>query len=65
MQRIREQRQLEKLRQGGRKRRRGGTCVEGELDSLWPAPEQAQYLEIRDTLPVAAFGCPISKFNSA
>ncbi|KAG8289250.1 U2 snRNP complex subunit msl1 [Homalodisca vitripennis] len=62
VQRIREQRQLEKLRQRGRKRS-GGGCDGEELMSLWPSPDQAQYLQVQDSLPVAAFGCPITKLN--
>uniref|UniRef100_A0A1B6LFQ2 PEHE domain-containing protein n=1 Tax=Graphocephala atropunctata TaxID=36148 RepID=A0A1B6LFQ2_9HEMI len=61
VQRIREQRQLEKLRQRGRKRSGGGDGE--ELLSLWPSPDQAQYLQIQDSLPVAAFGYPITKLN--
>lgn len=35
-----------------------------ELVSLWPAPEEAEYLVVEDTLPVSAFGYPITKFGS-
>lgn len=62
VQRIREQRQIEKLRQRGRKAN-GESNDEDELVSLWPSPDQAQFVQIQDAIPVAAFGCPITKFN--
>ncbi|XP_034239174.1 male-specific lethal 1-like 1 isoform X2 [Thrips palmi] len=67
VQRIREQRHIDKLKQreassnalGGSK----GEDVEDPVCSLWPDPEDAQFLEVSDDLPVSAFGLPISKFT--
>ncbi|XP_026280477.1 male-specific lethal 1 homolog isoform X1 [Frankliniella occidentalis] len=68
VQRIREQRHIEKLKQrelqsnalGGSK---GDGQSEEPVSTLWPIPDDAQYLEVADELPVAAFGLPVSKFT--
>ena len=69
VQRIREQRHIEKLKQresssnnalGGSK---GDFQSEDPVCSLWPTPDDAEYLQVADELPVAAFGLPISKFT--
>ncbi|PNF24206.1 hypothetical protein B7P43_G16040 [Cryptotermes secundus] len=70
VQRIREQRQVEKLKQremASTRRGSGGSNSrhsDGEepLSSLWPQLDDAEYLEITESVPVAAFGLPITKF---
>lgn len=72
VQRLREQRQIEKLKQKSRTRSRisrqsdkiQGSCSEDNLGSLYPQPEDAQYLEVTDRIPVSAFGNPLSEFTS-
>ncbi|XP_049843510.1 male-specific lethal 1 homolog isoform X1 [Schistocerca gregaria] len=73
VQRIREQRHVEKLRQqeaaravsapigrasGGHRR-----SDDNPLASLWPSPEDVTYVEIGEKLPVAAFGAPVINFH--
>lgn len=73
VQRIREQRHVEKLRQqeaaravaaplgraaGGHRR-----SDDNPLASLWPSPEDVTYVEIGEKLPVAAFGAPVVNFH--
>ncbi|KAK3912571.1 Male-specific lethal 1-like protein, partial [Frankliniella fusca] len=68
VQRIREQRHIEKLKQrelqsnalGGSK---GDGQAEEPVSTLWPTPDDAQYVEVADELPVAAFGLPVTKFT--
>ncbi|KAF4531997.1 hypothetical protein B566_EDAN006542 [Ephemera danica] len=77
IQRLREQRQYEKLRQrqmqqqqqqqqagtGGRRgvanRRNNQQPDESEL---WPDPENVQFIEVDEFLPVTAFGVPVPAF---
>lgn len=68
VQRIREQRHIEKLKQrelasssalGGSK---GDVESEELISTLWPMADEAEFLQVADELPVAAFGLPISKF---
>jgi len=35
---------------------------EEPLNSLWPHLDDAEYLEVTESIPVAAFGLPITKF---
>jgi hypothetical protein len=35
---------------------------EEPLSSLWPQLDDAEYLEVTESIPVAAFGLPITKF---
>ncbi|XP_066248600.1 LOW QUALITY PROTEIN: male-specific lethal 1 homolog [Euwallacea similis] len=66
VQRIREQRMVEKLKQ--RQERLAGvargdnTDTQDSLTTLWPKADDVRYLEISDELPVSAFGHPIPKF---
>ncbi|XP_030750113.1 uncharacterized protein LOC115877900 [Sitophilus oryzae] len=65
VQRIREQRVIEKLKQ---RQERVGSGSKGENDSdsptsLWPNLEDIKYLEVNDELPVSAFGHPVPKVN--
>ncbi|XP_063241498.1 male-specific lethal 1 homolog isoform X2 [Bacillus rossius redtenbacheri] len=68
VQRIREQRQIEKLKQreqaASRRSSAGGRCREAEepLVSLWPQPDDAKYLEVVERVPVGAFGQPVPSF---
>lgn len=72
VQRIREQRQVERLKQremASARRGSGGSSgrhTDGEepLSSLWPQLDDAEYLEITESVPVAAFGLPITKFTA-
>ncbi|KDR17918.1 male-specific lethal 1 homolog [Zootermopsis nevadensis] len=71
VQRIREQRQVERLKlreMASARRGSGGSSgrhSDGEepLSSLWPQLDDAEYLEITESVPVAAFGLPITKFT--
>ncbi|XP_046395996.1 male-specific lethal 1-like 1 isoform X2 [Ischnura elegans] len=87
IQRIREQRQYERLKQRegvkstGRSHRhsrshrssKAGSGVAGEeldrvedssdIESFWPDPEDAKFLEVSDDVPVSAFGVPLVKFE--
>ncbi|KAF5294066.1 hypothetical protein FQA39_LY13540 [Lamprigera yunnana] len=64
VQRIREQRIVEKLKQ--RQDRIGsGSRVDDQselIQSLWPPLDDIKYLEVCDQLPVSAFGVPIPRF---
>jgi hypothetical protein len=70
VQRIREQRQVERLKQremaSARRGSGGSTGRHGDgeepLSSLWPQLDDAEYLEVTESIPVAAFGLPITKF---
>ncbi|KAJ3656747.1 hypothetical protein Zmor_015796 [Zophobas morio] len=63
VQRIREQRLIEKLKQ--RQERLGSGSRSDEqnepVHSLWPSLDDIKYLEVNDHLPVAAFGSPVPK----
>lgn len=37
---------------------------EEPLSSLWPQLDDAEYLEVTESVPVAAFGLPITKFTA-
>ncbi|GJQ70615.1 hypothetical protein Trydic_g23007 [Trypoxylus dichotomus] len=67
VQRIREQRLIEKLKQ--RQERTGSNSRMDEqsepVQSLWPSADDIRVLEICDTLPVSAFGCPVAKLHSS
>ncbi|KZC08712.1 PREDICTED: male-specific lethal 1 homolog [Dufourea novaeangliae] len=76
VQRIREQRHIEKLKQRQERQNHQATCyntnhtgpcpsaVEEEaMSSLWPDIEQIQSLQVDSQLPVTAFGAPIPSFS--
>ncbi|XP_034186901.1 uncharacterized protein LOC117607378 [Osmia lignaria lignaria] len=76
VQRIREQRHIEKLKQRQERQNHQATCyntnhtgpcpstVEEEtVSSLWPDVEQIQSLQVDPHLPVTAFGAPIPSFT--
>ncbi|KOX67159.1 Male-specific lethal 1-like 1 [Melipona quadrifasciata] len=76
VQRIREQRHIEKLKQRQERQNHQATCyntnhtgpcpstVEEEaVLSLWPDVEQIQSLQVDPQLPIAAFGAPIPSFT--
>lgn len=65
VQRIREQRVIEKLKQRQERIAAGSKCDpdQDSLNSLWPKVEDIKYLEVSDELPVSAFGHPIPKFE--
>lgn len=73
VQRIREQRQVERLKQremaSARRGSGGSTGRHGDgeepLNSLWPQLDDAEYLEVTESIPVAAFGLPITKFAAS
>ncbi|KAL1116875.1 hypothetical protein AAG570_005344 [Ranatra chinensis] len=66
VQRIREQRQNERLRQ--REKVRLGECEgdgagggeDSELDSFWPHPHPRLILAVDDTVPISVFGIPLA-----
>lgn len=65
VQRIREQRIIEKLKQ--RQERVGSNSRTEEnlepVQTLWPSADDIKFLEVSDHLPVSAFGVPIPKFT--
>ncbi|XP_060517330.1 uncharacterized protein LOC132696492 [Cylas formicarius] len=63
VQRIREQRVIEKLKQRHEKGLSGSKSDDNHegLFSLWPRMEDIKYIEITEELPVTAFGYPIPK----
>lgn len=65
VQRIREQRVIEKLKQRQERIAAGSKSDpdQDSLNSLWPKVEDIKYLEVCDDLPVSAFGHPIPKFE--
>ncbi|XP_076277527.1 uncharacterized protein LOC143207686 isoform X2 [Lasioglossum baleicum] len=76
VQRIREQRHIEKLKQRQERQNHQATCyntnhtgpcpsaVEEEaVSSLWPDVEQIQSLQVDAQLPITAFGAPIPSFT--
>ncbi|XP_017779420.1 PREDICTED: male-specific lethal 1 homolog isoform X2 [Nicrophorus vespilloides] len=63
VQRIREQRIVEKLKQRQDRidaNNRGSEQTE-TVDSLWPCIDDIKYIELCDSLPVSAFGCLLPK----
>lgn len=66
VQRIREQRIVEKLKQREQKNA-AASKGEGEtldsISSLWPGLEDIKYLEVCDNLPVSAFGAPLPRIS--
>lgn len=66
VQRIREQRQIEKLKQRELATTRKISRHDDEpLTSLWPQVDDAEFVEVSDNVPVAAFGLPITKFAAS
>ncbi|KAL2719034.1 ras guanine nucleotide exchange factor G-like [Vespula squamosa] len=76
VQRIREQRHIEKLKQRQERQNHQATCYntnhtgpcpssmeEEAVTSLWPDVEQIQSLQVDHQLPVTAFGAPIPSFT--
>ncbi|XP_024869596.1 male-specific lethal 1-like 1 isoform X2 [Temnothorax curvispinosus] len=76
VQRIREQRHIEKLKQRQERQNHQATCYntnhtgpcpssmeEETITSLWPDIEQIQSLQVDSHLPVTAFGAPIPSFT--
>ncbi|RZC38847.1 PEHE domain containing protein [Asbolus verrucosus] len=65
VQRIREQRLIDKLKQRQERMGSGSRADEQKnpVQSLWPKLEDIKYLEVSDQLPVSAFGCPIPKIS--
>jgi male-specific lethal 1 len=65
VQRIREQRLIEKLKQ--RQERLGSASRTDEqndlVQSLCPNVEDVKYLEVSEQLPVSAFGSPVPKIS--
>lgn len=62
MQRIREQRIIEKLKQRQERSSSGTQLEQNEpIESLWPTLEDIRYLEVCEELPVSAFGCPVPR----
>lgn len=63
VQRIREQRHIERLKQ--RQERQGSKSDEQSepLSSFWPSLEDIQYIEVAEELPISAFGTPIPKLT--
>uniref|UniRef100_A0A8C4QK34 PEHE domain-containing protein n=1 Tax=Eptatretus burgeri TaxID=7764 RepID=A0A8C4QK34_EPTBU len=62
IQRIREQRQLQKLRERTF-RKEGVPEPEPEMLSFFPEPEDVEILEVTPLLPVVAFGRPIPRLS--
>ncbi|XP_076223930.1 male-specific lethal 1 homolog [Nomia melanderi] len=76
VQRIREQRHIEKLKQRQERQNHQATCYntnhtgpcpstieEEAVSSLWPDMEHIQSLQVDAQLPVTAFGAPIPSFT--
>ncbi|XP_014467748.1 PREDICTED: male-specific lethal 1 homolog [Dinoponera quadriceps] len=76
VQRIREQRHIEKLKQRQERQNHQATCYntnhtgpcpssleEETITSLWPDVDQIQSLQVDPHLPVTAFGTPIPSFT--
>ncbi|CAH0557555.1 unnamed protein product [Brassicogethes aeneus] len=66
VQRIREQRVVEKLKLRQERVGSGSRMEEPNeiFHSLWPQTEDVKFLEVSDELPVSAFGSPIPKIHS-
>ncbi|KAJ8687561.1 hypothetical protein QAD02_023355 [Eretmocerus hayati] len=77
VQRIREQRQVEKLKRRQERQSHQSNCytlnhsgrsspVEDEnIKTLWPEAEQVQGIQVDELLPVSAFGSPITSFSTS
>ncbi|KAH0550005.1 male-specific lethal 1 homolog [Cotesia glomerata] len=76
VQRIREQRHIEKLKQRQERQNHQATCYntnhtgpcpssteEEVITTLWPDVDQVQSLQVDPELPVSAFGAPIPSFT--
>lgn len=61
LQRMREQRHYERLRERYESRQSANEPTVSGSGSLWPCPESAMYLHVEDTLPVCAFGQPLAR----
>ncbi|XP_068211350.1 male-specific lethal 1 homolog isoform X2 [Palaemon carinicauda] len=61
LQRMREQRHYERLRERYESRQTANEPTVSGSGSLWPCPESAVYLHVEDTLPVCAFGQPLAR----
>lgn len=62
MQRIREQRIIEKLKQRQERTSSNNQQEQNDpLESLWPSLDDIRYLEVCDELPVSAFGFPVPR----
>lgn len=61
LQRMREQRHYERLRERYEGRQNPSEPEVSGYRSLWPNPESAVYLHVDDCLPVCAFGQPMAR----
>ncbi|KAK8744087.1 hypothetical protein OTU49_000993 [Cherax quadricarinatus] len=61
LQRMREQRHYERLRERYEGRQNPCEPEVSGYHSLWPNPESAVYLHVDDCLPVCAFGQPMAR----
>lgn len=64
VQRIREQRVIEKLKQRQERNNSRNEEQQEPVNSLWPTIDDIRYLEVCDQLPVSAFGVPIPRFTT-
>lgn len=63
VQRIREQRVIEKLKQRQERNNSRNEEQQEPVNSLWPTIDDIRYLEVCDQLPVSAFGVPIPRYT--
>ncbi|XP_076052257.1 uncharacterized protein LOC143031819 [Oratosquilla oratoria] len=63
LQRLREQRRYERLRERYEGRQGGGDSQEPCDLSLWPMPDSARYLHVDDSVPVCAFGHALATYT--
>lgn len=63
VQRIREQRVIEKLKQRQERTSLKNEEQQEQVNSLWPTIDDIRFLEVCDQLPVSAFGVPITRFT--
>ncbi|XP_015914621.2 uncharacterized protein [Parasteatoda tepidariorum] len=64
MQRLREQKVSQKLKNKNSKESSGGEIIINQKsNSFYPNPLQIEYIEVTDVLPVLAFGCAIPLFQ--
>ncbi|XP_071515242.1 uncharacterized protein [Panulirus ornatus] len=63
LQRMREQRHYERLRERYEGRQTASEPEVSGYRSLWPNPESALYLHVDDCLPVCAFGQPMARIH--
>lgn len=63
MQRIREQRVIEKLKQRQERNNLKNEEPHEQVNSLWPTIDDIRFLEVCDQLPVSAFGVPLPRFT--